>query len=342
MKLLTVVVPCYNSQAYLAKCLDGLVPFAEELDIIVVNDGSTDNTLDIAIDYAERYPRGFRVVDKENGGHGSGINMGLDNARAPYFKVLDSDDRFDTAALRQVLTYLSVLQKQNVPCDLLVTNYVYEYHGADGEVSLSPIRFDNVFRESVTLTWNDMGSLRLDQLLQMHTAIYRTQLLRDIGLKLPEKTFYEDNLYMYEPLPAVKDIHYLNTDLYYYYIGRPDQTVNLDVSIKNIDMTLTITRTMIGRFKLYELNIPRKLRRYMIRHLRRMVAMCYMAGGIASTAATKKKLRDMRNHLKRHDKRCYRRVMWHPMIMGQRLLACFGKGTNRKLYTWIGKKYRFN
>ena len=92
MKLLSIAIPCYNSAGYMRKCIDSLLPGGEDVEIIIVNDGSSDNTPDIAEEYRERFPGIIKVVNKENGGHGSAVNAGLEQARGLYFKVVDSDD----------------------------------------------------------------------------------------------------------------------------------------------------------------------------------------------------------------------------------------------------------
>ena len=92
MKLLSFTVPCYNSAAYMGKCVESLLKGGEDVEIIIVDDGSTDETAQIADDYAEKYPSVVRVIHKENGGHGSAVNAGIENAQGLFFKVVDSDD----------------------------------------------------------------------------------------------------------------------------------------------------------------------------------------------------------------------------------------------------------
>ena len=140
-KLLTVTVPCYNSEAYLHKCIDSLLPGGDCLEIIIINDGSSDRTGEIADAYVAKYPDIVRVVHQENGGHGEGINQGLRNASGTYFKVVDSDDWVDLASLHAVINFL----KANT-VDLLVTNYVYEHENPKDN---STIRYANVWRDTV-------------------------------------------------------------------------------------------------------------------------------------------------------------------------------------------------
>lgn len=100
MKLITFTVPCYNSAAYMDRCVETLLPAGEEAEIILVDDGSKDDTGKIADAYAEKYPNIVKVIHQENGGHGEGVNQGIRNASGMYFKVVDSDDWLDAEATR--------------------------------------------------------------------------------------------------------------------------------------------------------------------------------------------------------------------------------------------------
>lgn len=265
-KILSIAVPSYNSQDYLRRCLDSLVLGGQEVEIIVVDDGSTDRTADIAREYCRKFPGIVRMIQKENGGHGSAVNCGLAAATGRFFKVVDSDDWLDPSAYRRALLALRALGS----IDVLVTNYVYEY-SYNGKRNI--VRYRNVFPRNRILTWRDMQRCHISQLMLMHALIYRTSLLRECGLKLPEHCFYVDNIVAYQPLPFVKKLFYLDVNLYRYYIGRPDQSVNTRTMIKRIDQQLLVTRTMIAQYDLYK-DVPVKnLRRYMLHYLSMMVAI---------------------------------------------------------------------
>ena len=127
MKLITFTVPCYNSAAYMDRCIKTLLPAGEDAEIILVDDGSKDETGAIADAWAEKYPDIIRVIHQENGGHGEGVNQGIRNARGVYFKVVDSDDWLDTDALAKVMEKLRAFAAMETPVDLLLCNYVYEH-----------------------------------------------------------------------------------------------------------------------------------------------------------------------------------------------------------------------
>ena len=129
MKILSVAVPCYNSQDYMENCIESLVRGGEDMEIIIVNDGSKDNTESIAMSHKEKYPSIIKVISQENGGHGEAVNTGLKNATGEYFKVVDSDDWVDEEALSKVLKTLRFMIKEDKKLDMLLSNYVYDKQG---------------------------------------------------------------------------------------------------------------------------------------------------------------------------------------------------------------------
>ena len=259
-KLLTVTVPCYNSQAYMRKALDSLLTGGEELDIVVIDDGSRDDTGRIADEYAANHPDIVRVVHQPNGGHGAGINRGIELAQGVYFKVLDSDDRADPAALKALLADMRGLAES--PVDLVVHDYVYDRPERE---AVHRIRYSGAFPERRRVTWDEAKHMGMGTQFMIHALCYRTQLLRDMGLVLPEHCFYEDNLYIYRPLPHVKTLYYCPEAVYGYFVGRADQSANHQVLLRHIDNITDIAEQMTCSYKWAEmLALPEKLRRYML------------------------------------------------------------------------------
>ncbi len=247
MKLLSVAVPCYNSAAYMHHCIETLLTGGEEIEILIVNDGSQkDNTAEIADQFAAKYPTICKAVHKENGGHGDAVMHGLMNATGLYFKVVDSDDWVDTAALKTVLDNIRAHKDDKTPIDMMVANYVYEKEGAEHK---HVVRYHSALKEKTVLTWDQVGAFRYGEYMLMHSLIYRRQLLLDCGLTLPKKTFYVDNLYAYKPLTMVNTIYYMNVDLYRYFIGRSDQSVNESVMISRIDQQMRVNKLMLAVVK---------------------------------------------------------------------------------------------
>ena len=223
MKLLSVAVPCYNSAAYMRRCIDSLLVGGDETEIIIVDDGSTDDTGRIADEYAEKYPDIVRVIHQENGGHGAAVNTGIAEAKGLFFKVVDSDDWLREAPFRKVLLTLSDFAGSDTNLDMLITNFVYF---KDGEKRHKAMRYARYLPVEEIFTWKDVRNFRKGKYILMHSVIFRTKLLRECGLTLPEHTFYVDNIYVFEPLIYVRNMYYLDVNLYDYFIGREDQSVH--------------------------------------------------------------------------------------------------------------------
>ena len=297
-KLITFAVPCYNSAAYMRHCIETLLSAGEQAEIILVDDGSTkDDTPAICDEYAAKYPTIVKAIHQENGGHGEGVNQGIRNATGLYYKVVDSDDWLDEAALRTVLAKLNTLTARGTAPDLMICNYVYE-HVEDN--TSHTVRYTNVFPQNRLFSWTHVGHFRPDQNLLMHSVMYRTQVLRDCGMVLPKHTFYVDNIFVYQPLPFVKSMYYMDLDLYRYFIGRADQSVNESVMVKRVDQQLRVTRHMIDCQDLDALKGQKKLRSYMLHYLSMMMAISDIFLLLDGSAAAKQKENELWAYLKAH------------------------------------------
>ena len=283
MKYISFAIPCYNSQDYMAHAIESILPGGEDIEIIIVNDGSKDRTSEIAHEYMEKYPTIIKVVDKENGGHGDAVNSGLMHATGKYFKVVDSDDWVDEDALHKILDVLRHMEEDGMELDMLIANYVYEKVGATHK---KVIHYRNVLPQDEIFRWDDMGHFRLDQYILMHSVIYRTDMLKLIQLHLPKHTFYVDNIYVYYPLPHVRKIYYMDVDFYRYFIGREDQSVNEKVMIKRLDQQIFVTKTMIDMYQLKDIG-SKKLRQYMLNYLAIIVGIVAVVYAVVNTKGRK-------------------------------------------------------
>jgi glycosyltransferase involved in cell wall biosynthesis len=268
-KLLSIAIPCFNSEAYMDRAVKSALIDAPGIEIIIVDDGSTDHTPEKADEYARQYPDTIKVIHKPNGGHGDAVMAGLSAASGKYFKVLDSDDWLGRKALAVVLNFLTETEKVHTEFDMVLADYVYE---KVGKKKKKRINYRSVMPVRTSFGWNDIGMFKPWQNILMHSVIYRTQLLLDTGLSLPKHTFYVDNIYVYHPLPYINRMYYLDVDLYHYYIGRDDQSVNEKNMIRRIDQQLLVTRTMIADHPLRTIE-NRKLRRYMSQYLAVMMTV---------------------------------------------------------------------
>ena len=263
MKVLSFAVPCYNSAGYMERCIESLLPGGDDVEIIIVDDGSSDDTAAIADRYEREYPRIVRSVHKENGGHGSAVNEGLRHAEGLFFKVVDSDDWVDANAYKQVLDTLKSIVMGETVLDMMVCNFVYEKQGATRKKVMT---YRSPLPQGKLFTWNEVRHFHRGQYLLMHSVIFRTKLLIDCGLQLPEHTFYVDNLFVFEPLPYVRTLYYLNVNFYRYFIGREDQSVNESVMISRIDQQIRVNKLMMDY--LSDNNVPnRRIRKFMISYL---------------------------------------------------------------------------
>ena len=253
--LVTFVVPCYNSQSYMSRCIDSLLSAGDTCEILLINDGSSDETGTIARDYANRFPH-VRAIDQENANWGGVVNHGLELARGKYFKILDSDDHFDTLALQRALETLALtVEAENEP-DLLITNYVYDHLGSGTQ---RVMQYRSFFPTERVITWNDMsfsrrGKVYQDKFIMIHAAWYKTDLLRKSGVHLPEGVSYMDSQLLLHPLPYVKTLLYLDVAPYHYLIGREGQSVEIDVVKKHIDEQILASKLAIDDYdyaKLY-------------------------------------------------------------------------------------------
>lgn len=209
------------------------------------------------------------MVHQENAGHGGAVNTGLKEAGGLYFKVVDSDDWVKEEAFLEVLHTLKELVHEGINPDMFICNYVYE---KVGEKKKKVIHYRNCMPQDCIFTWDDVGHFHTGQFILMHSVIYRTKLLRDCGLELPKHTFYVDNIYVYQPLPQVKTMYYKDLNLYRYFIGREDQSVNENNMMRRIDQQLLVTRTIIDLHDLTKLK-NRHLRSYMTKYLMIMMTI---------------------------------------------------------------------
>lgn len=311
MKYISFAIPCYNSQDYMAHAIESILPGGEDVEIIIVNDGSKDDTLKIAREYEGKYPDIVRVVDKENGGHGDAVTAGLTHASGSYFKVVDSDDWVDEESLHKILALLRRFQDEGEEIDMLVSNYVYEKVGVEHKKC---IHYRNVLPQDEIFHWQDIGHFRIDQYILMHSVIYRTDLLKLIQLRLPKHTFYVDNIYVYYPLPHVRKMYYLDVDFYRYYIGREDQSVNEKVMISRVDQQIYATKTMIEMYDLNKIS-SKKLKNYMINYLAIMMTVSSILLIRSKKQENLAKKKELWTYLKKKDLKVFLKIRYG--ILGQ-------------------------
>ena len=268
MKLLSIAVPCYNSEGYMENCIRSLLVGGEEVEILIVDDGSKDRTAEIADRLEAEHPGIVRAIHQPNKGHGGAVNTGLENATGLYFKVVDSDDKVRASAYKSILDVLRRFSGDEPALDLLISNFVYNKEDQNRH---SVMEYRRCLPVGRVFSWDEAHRFPVGKYILMHSVIFRTQMLRDSGLRLPEHTFYVDNIYVFNPLPYVERMYYLDVNFYYYFIGREDQSVHEDVMIKRLDQQARVNRIMIDHFTdpaCQEMIGDRKtLRQYMFNYL---------------------------------------------------------------------------
>ena len=304
MKLLSVAIPCYNSENYMRHAVESLLVGGDDVEIIIVDDGSSDRTYEIGLELQEAHPGIVKVVHQENAGHGGAVNTGLKEATGLYFKVVDSDDWVKEEALLEALATLKGLVADSAAPDMFICNYVYE---KVGEKKKRVIHYRNCMPQDCIFTWDDVSHFRTGQFILMHSVIYRTKLLKDCGLELPKHTFYVDNIYVYQPLPQVKTMYYKDLNLYRYFIGREDQSVNENNMMKRIDQQLLVTRTIIDLHDLTKLKC-RSLRSYMSKYLMIMMTISSVFLIKIGTEEALQKKDELWQYLENKNKRMYRDI----------------------------------
>ena len=229
-KLITICVPAYNVEEFLDRCLGSLVSCSrvEALEVLVVNDGSKDDTRSVALRFENAYPSIIKLIDKQNGGHGSTINAALAQAHGQYFKVLDGDDWLDPVELESLIDKIESLEE---PVDLISTDYC-QIRIETG--AITPIRkkskhieYDKVYNVENVNFDNEYFSLG--------STTYRLSVLKESNLSLSENSFYVDVQYQMIPLPFVRTIMFTKGNLYHYAIGRPDQSVSHNSFVSRYD-----------------------------------------------------------------------------------------------------------
>ena len=326
MKLLTVAIPSYNSAAYMGRAIESLLPAGDQIEILVIDDGSKDETLTIAQDYQRRYPDQVKAIHQANKGHGGAVNTGLAHATGQYFKVVDSDDWVDESALAAVMATLERFEAESTQVDVLLTNYVYE-QGEEG--AKRTVRYERNLPINQFFGWDEVKPFSVGEYLMMHSLIYRTQLLRDCGLNLPEHTFYVDNVFVYQPIQHVQRLYYLDVDFYRYLIGRDDQSVNERVMMGRIDQQLKVNRILIEAVDFSQPLHP-SIRQYLLKHLEIVTSISSALLNRIGTPEAIAKRQDLWNFLQERNPEAFKVLRY----------AFFGRLTtaNTRVGRWVSNQ----
>lgn len=240
-KLLTISIAAYNMERYIGETLSSCVidrKYMDDLEVLIINDGSTDKTVGVAQEYVQKYPNTFRIINKENGGYGTTVNMGIREAAGKYFKLLDGDDWYNKDALCK---FMEILQTEE--SDLVITDYIIKY--TTGKIAQKKVKCP--YGKSLSLK-NRMFYL------PMHGSCYKTSILKANGIKLDRGILYTDNEYAIYPLFYVHSFSHYHLFVYEYRMGRSGQSIATKSYCKHMDDLRKVLDNLIAYYQGHEIN----------------------------------------------------------------------------------------
>ena len=341
-KLITFTIPSYNSQDYMRHVIDNLVAVGDEIEVIIVNDGSKDDTGKIADEYQKKYPNIVKAIQKENGGHGSGVMAGIHHASGIFYKVVDSDDWVETKDVIDMLDLIKKHMAEGINIDLYITNYVYE-HAADS--SSYVMHYRKCLPHETPFTWEEMKHVKLETVFLMHSLMYRLDKLKASGMELPNHTFYVDDIYAYTPLPHMQKMFYHDLDFYHYFIGREDQSINYGTMCKRYEQQMRVFKIMFTSYSHAELKkLPTPLYKYMWHFLMIIggVTIMTIVGTKEDKETRAKVFKEYWQELKTIDKALYNKFRYRSLAHFAFVLPGYNLKSfaSRKVYQGYQKKLK--
>lgn len=268
-KIITFIILAYNVEQYLDKCLNSFLcpSVMDKIEVIIVNDGSTDSTAQIADCYASKYPEVFRVIHKQNGGHGSGINAGSEQARGKYLKPIDADDWVITENLPEFVQQLA-------DCDAQVA--LTPYHTVDMTTGNKTAKLIKNWDSRYVTVKNIIDNWAVfEDCCVFHSITYKTDFYKDSGHKLPEHIFYEDQVFDAIPFCKAEKIAVFDTYVYQYLVGNAQQSVSYDNQAKRADHVEKVAWDIVDYYKTAS-GLSDGAKDYLMLRIQ-MVALIYLA-----------------------------------------------------------------
>lgn len=245
MRILSFIIPSYNCSAFLPKCIESTLhpELLEQLEIIVVNDGSVDQTAAVAEEYVKQYPQTVRLINQENKGHGGALNTGCAAAEGKYLKVIDADDWVETDNLPAFLDFLS-----SCTSDVVLTHH-YTRDISTGEVKHWK-SYPEAFGTPYSLEQIMEQSQNFDRSLTFHGITYRTDFYQSLNIRLSEKVFYEDHEYATFACCKAASVTPLDMFIYHYRIGDVQQSVSDANQLKRLSHMETVLKRFLSEYKI--------------------------------------------------------------------------------------------
>lgn len=331
--LISFLVPCYNSEAYMNICLDSLLKADHNLiEIIIVDDGSKDKTSEIADKYQSENPDCINVIHKENGGHGDAINDGIKVAKGKYFKIVDSDDWVDLDALNKILK--SIQEEKELP-DLYILNYVY-YVGYGNKQKV--INYKSIFEENKILTCKDFHFKDIQKNITLHSAMFKLDVIKESNVVLPKHASYEDNYFVYACLVHTKTFMYINGDFYCYLIGRDGQSVSYANCVKKYKDHILCSKSMNDYFDPMNIKKTNKdFYKLLFHHIRLIFCITVLYTRLSKEKESRTNYKLFLKDLKEKHPKLYKKLRYFSISSFLCMPGAFGRGFNRFIL-WLAKK----
>lgn len=348
-KIISFIIPSYNVENCLPVCLDSfLIQESEgfsQLEVIVVDDGSRDRTAEIAGSYVKRFPSVYRLIQKENGGHGSAINVGSQAASGKYMKVVDADDWVVTENLGKLLKKLAKCHS-----DVVLTPF-HQVHMKDGSREIWKM-YCPEYEVEYSLGQVLSAYKDFDRCLTFHGIMYRTEFYRHCGHELPEKVFYEDQEYAAIPCCYAKNIYPVNLFLYQYQVGNAQQSVSAVNQVKRIGDIEQVAKDILGYWKTHssqraDTKLGSSGRELLLKKAEKMILSYYVSScifqpdkrtGIRQAKAFTKKIQKISPEIVQRTRKKYWLYRW--MCRMHISYGLYEKLMRSKPYRIIRKAYR--
>ena len=297
-KILTISIAAYNVEKYIHETL---FPFTQmkhkdEIEVLIIDDGSSDKTAELGEQYVHQYPSTFKVIKKQNGGWGSTVNVGIEQATGKYFRILDGDDYFNSQHMDE---YIEWLDKNNA--DLVITPFV-KFDNKTGAIFE-----ENYFEFKSSIRTQNYSNIANSYDLTMASCAIRTQLLKQSKVKITEKCFYTDNEYMFLVGSLIKTYSYFNKAIYYYRYGTEGQSINISSRIKHYQDHEKVVLKILDLYLNYsgELIIKQSLRRKLIEVI---VSQYVIYWSLPCSKENKKKIIEFDQYIKNMDAELYKMI----------------------------------
>ena len=217
-------------------------------------------------------------------------------------------------------------------------NYVYTY--TDGRENQT-INFSNVFKNNEVITWDQIGKFKLTQYLSLHSMMYKKSVLDEAKIDLPKHVFYEDNLFIYLPLPYTKTIYYLDVDFYQYFIGRADQSVQEPQLIKRSSHQVLVTKEICNKYDLDTIE-NKKLRKMMYRECVFVMTIGVIFSRLAYNEEGERQYLELWDSIKKSNPKLYKKMKHFTMASMVSFKGKFGRFLSIKGYRLAHKLVKFN